>query len=259
MASHAFRKLLDRHVLLIGGSSGIGLAVAQGALASDANVTISSSSQARVDAAVSSLAARFPARRVRGVVTDLSRPSVEADLEALFQAAEAELGTVHHVVYTAADALSIGALDTVGVEQIHKLVHMRGVAQIMLAKVAARHLPRDNKSCIVYSGGSVASKPDPGWSMLAFAAGGLGALTRGLAVDLAPIRVNIVQAGYVDTGLWDSMGAEKRAALKTMIEGKMLTGKFAQPEDVAEAYLWLLKDSNVTGTTAATDSGYLIV
>ncbi|KAH8885626.1 NAD(P)-binding protein [Thozetella sp. PMI_491] len=259
MAPSTYRKLQDKHILAIGGSAGIGYAVAEAALASGANVTISSSSQAKVDTAVSALAADYPDRKIRGLVTDLSKPSVEADLDALFRAAQDAQGPIHHVVFTAADALTIGGLDTLSADKILQVLHMRGVVHLLLAKVAVRYLPQTSASSIVYTGGSVAQKPDKGWSILAFVGGGIASLVKGLAVDLAPVRVNAVQPGYVDTTLWAPMGAEAQANFKKAVEAKIPTGKFAQPEDVAEAFLWLLKDANVTGTIAASDGGQLLV
>ncbi|KAK1758554.1 NAD(P)-binding protein [Echria macrotheca] len=251
----AYRKLQDKHVLIIGGSSGIGLAVAEGCLASGANVTISSSSPARVAAAAAKLSSAFPDRTVRGAVADLSKPTVDADLDELFRS----VGDIDHVVYTAADALSLGGLDSVSVEGIHAAAHMRMVVPVLVGKMAARYLPKTNLSSLVLTSGSVAERPAKGWAVTSFFAGGLVALAKALAVDLAPVRVNVVRPGYVDTGLWAHMSAEEKKAWVEGVERQMLTGKFAAVEDVAEAYLWLLKDGNATGTVAGTDSGAMLV
>ncbi|KAK3694235.1 short chain dehydrogenase [Podospora appendiculata] len=258
MAYSPYRKLQDKHVLVIGGSSGIGAGVAEAALASGAHVTISSSSQTKIDATVIRLAAAYPDRAVRGFAVDLSKPSVEADVDSLFQAAQAAQGTINHVVYTAADSLALGGLDTVTVDGIHKASHMRMVAPILMAKVASRYLPASNLSSLTLTSGVVAEKPAPGWSVISYFAGGLKALARALAVDLAPVRVNVVQPGYVETGLWDPMTPEAKAGLLKSVEG-FPTGKIGKVEDVAEAYLWFLKDSNATGSVAGTDAGQLLV
>jgi NAD(P)-dependent dehydrogenase (short-subunit alcohol dehydrogenase family) len=253
-----FRKLQDKHILVIGGSSGIGLAVSEGALASGANVTISSSSQSKIDGVVSTLKSAYPDRRIAGIAADLGKAdSLEDDLDNLFKAAAAAHGTIQHVVFTAADSLSLGGLDTVTVDLMAKAAHMRMYVPIMLAKVAARYLPKERQSSLTITSGCVADKPTPGWAVVGFLAGGLVSLARALAVDLAPVRVNVVQCGYVDTPLWN-MDEEQKKATISAIEGKMLTAKFGQVEDVAEAYLWVLKDNNVTGTVAKTDGGFLL-
>ncbi|OIW30858.1 NAD(P)-binding protein [Coniochaeta ligniaria NRRL 30616] len=253
-----FRKLQDKHVLVIGGSSGIGLAVSEGALASGANVTISSSSQSKIDNAVSTFKPTYPDRKIVGIAADLGKPgTLEADLDNLFKTAVAANGTIHHVVYTAADSLSLGGLDTVTVDLMAKAAHMRMYVPVMLAKVAARHLPKERHSSLTITSGSVVDKPAPGWAVVAYLAGGLVALARALAVDLAPVRVNVVQPGFVDTPLWNMTEDAKKATIAA-VEGKVLTRKFGEAEDVAEAYLWVMKDNNVTGTVAKTDGGFLL-
>lgn len=253
-----FRKLQDKHVLVIGGSSGIGLAVSEGVLASGANITISSSSQAKVDGAVSKFKSSYSDRKIAGIAVDLGKAdSLEADIDNLFKSAVAANGTVNHVVYTAADHLALGGLDIVTVEVLAKASHMRMIVPIMLAKVAARYLPKDRHSSLILTSGCVVEKPTPGWAVIGFLAGGLVSVARALAVDLAPVRVNVVQPGYVETPLWNMDEDLKKATIAT-IEGKLLTGKFGNVEDVAEAYLWLLKDNNVTGTSAKTDAGFLL-
>lgn len=294
--NNPFRKLQDKHVLIIGGSSGIGLAVAEGSLAAGANVTISSSRQAKVDAAVASLAASYPDRSVRGIVKDLSlsnssssmsgdpdtdtdtETEIEIKLDSLFRQAITPSSSsssssssqnknknnenenpINHVVYTAADPLSLGDLASVTADAIHKAAHMRMVVPILVAKVAARYLaPSSRESSLTLTTGSVAERPAKGWSVVSFFGGGLAALTRALAVDLAPLRVNAVRAGVVDTGLWGDMDGKREGFLVAMAE-KTLTGRVGQVEDVAEAYVWLMKDGNATGTVAGTDGGSLLV
>ncbi len=197
---------------------------------------------------------------MRGVVADLSKVSVEADLRRPLQGGGSSAGYGDQP--RGADSVG-SALDRWS--RHHRLgrvppgyPHARSAADPD-GQGSGALPPKENTSSLVFTSGSVASKPDPGWAILAFVAGGMVSLAKGLAVDLAPVRVNVVQPGYVDTGLWAPMGDQKRAEFQKMIEGKMPTGKFAQPEDVAEAYLWLLKDANVTGTVAATDAGQLLV
>lgn len=85
-------------------------------------------------------------------------------------------------------------------------------------------------------------------------------MTRNLAFDLQPIRVNLVSPGAIKTELWDSMADEKaKQAMFEQVAKAAPTGRLGQPEDVAEAYLFLMKDANVTGTVVDSNSGALLV
>lgn len=87
-------------------------------------------------------------------------------------------------------------------------------------------------------------------------------MTRNLAFDLKPIRVNLVSPGAVETELWDQVteGDEKaKQAMFAQVAKSAPTGRLAQPEDVAEAYLFLMKDPSVTGTVVDSNSGALLV
>lgn len=96
--------------------------------------------------------------------------------------------------------------------------------------------------------------------MVAGFAAGLHGLTRNLALDLKPIRVNLVSPGVVETELWDST-FDQEAKKKQLgeIAGQLPTGRIAQPEDVAEAYLFLMKDPSVTGTVVDSNSGAFLI
>lgn len=253
-----YHKLQDKHVLVIGGSSGIGYAIAEASIESGAVVTISSSRQAKLDASVSSLQASYPGAKVTGIAADLGRTAVDHDFDSLFKAVTAISGQIHHVVYTAADSLALGPLEDTTTEGILKAAHMRLVAPIMLGKVAPRYLERTPQSSITITTGSTAERPDKGWAVITYFAAGLHGLTRALATDLAPLRVNCVAPGFVDTSLWDGMGEEAKRGLLAKISGEMPLGRVGKAEDVAEAYLWLMKDSNVTGTVASTNSGQFL-
>lgn len=84
-------------------------------------------------------------------------------------------------------------------------------------------------------------------------------MTRNLALELKPVRVNLVSPGAVDTELWSGMPSEVKARMFKQIAETTPTGRVGRPEDVAETYLWLMKDSNATGTVATSDSGAYLV
>lgn len=78
-------------------------------------------------------------------------------------------------------------------------------------------------------------------------------------MDLKPLRVNLISPGAVETELWDGLPEDKRKEMMKGFETKMATGKVGRPEDVAESYLYCMRDGNVTGSVVSTNGGHLIM
>lgn len=255
MPQQKYNKLAGKHVLIIGGSSGIGYAVAEASIESSASVTISSSSADRVKTAVEKLQSAYPSASVKGYACDLSKPSLEQDIEKLFE----QTGKVDHIVFTAGDALAMVPIADHTLETIKNAGQVRFYAPLLVAKVGVKYLSAGPESSITLTTGGVAERPMPNWTVVASYASGLHGMTRNLALDLKPVRVNLVSPGMVDTALWDGVPKESRDGMFKTVGAKMPTGQIGQPEDVAETYLWLMKDKNVTGVVASSDSGSKLV
>ncbi|KAK8016223.1 hypothetical protein PG993_014412 [Apiospora rasikravindrae] len=251
-----YNKLAGKHVLCIGGTKGLGRGTAEASIEAGARVTISGSSQHSADTAVNELRALYPSASITGFGCDLSRDTVEQDLEELFNQAG---GHVDHVVFTANDGLTISGLQDLTPEMIQKASHMRQVVPLILGKVVARRLPKTCEASLILSTGGIADNPRPGWALMAYVANGIVALTRNLAIDLAPVRVNAVEPGFVDTELWKDLSAQDKADMMRAIADKVPTGVAGRVEDVAEAYLYLMKDRNATGEIVKTRSGGQLV
>jgi NAD(P)-dependent dehydrogenase (short-subunit alcohol dehydrogenase family) len=84
-------------------------------------------------------------------------------------------------------------------------------------------------------------------------------MTRNLALDIKPIRVNLVSPGAVDTELWDQLSREEREKLFASMEKGTLTGRVGAVEDVVEQFLALIRDKNVTGSIVRSDGGHLLI
>ncbi|APA11056.1 hypothetical protein sscle_07g058260 [Sclerotinia sclerotiorum 1980 UF-70] len=250
-----YQKLAGKHVIIIGGSSGIGYAVAEASLESGASVTISSSSADRVAQAVQKLQRSFPEGKIAGYACDLSKSTLESDVERLFE----QTGKVDHIVFTAGQPITIVALKDTSLEDMYQMGQVRFFGQLMVAKVGSRYLNEGPKASITLTTGSTADKPAVGWSVFSSYAAGLHGMARALAVELAPVRVNVVSPGPVKTELWEGFGEELKTAIFEEMEKKLLTRHVALPEEIAESYLWLMKDSSVTGTVVRSDSGSLLV
>ncbi|KAM0207797.1 hypothetical protein ACHAQD_011882 [Fusarium lateritium] len=247
-----FRKLHGKHVLVIGGTSGIGRGVAIAAIHDGARVTIVGSSRATVDKAAGDIKSGIPSAQVNGISCDLNTYNLEDDLETLFD----KIGHVDHVVMTAANSLPRQVnIQDLSVEDIQP-ANKRLEVMLLLAKVSSRHLPLSRHASLTFTSGSVADQPHPGCSVLAYMAQGTLGLVRGLALDMKPVRVNVVEPGYVlDTGLWLSVPTEQVELMRNTLADKNPTGSAGLVEDVAEAYIYIMRDGNCTGEIIKSRSG----
>ncbi|KAL2426469.1 Short-chain dehydrogenase/reductase phqE [Exophiala dermatitidis] len=251
-------KLTGQRVLLVGGTGGVGISVAQALLEQGATIILSSSREAKVKDTCAALENDYPEAkdRVSGYACDLASSDVESNIEELFK----KVGNVDHIVYMAGDRLPMVPLEEVTLEKWQKCNQVRTIAAILVAKVGVRYMKKDRHSSIVITGGSISEKPIAGgWSMLALMGAGLNGLGRQLAFDLAPIRVNVVAPGVIETDLWQGMGEEGKKAFFAQHESTIPTGKVGQPVDLAEAYLYCLKDANATGVVIHSNSGTFLV
>ncbi|PNS18049.1 hypothetical protein CAC42_4008 [Sphaceloma murrayae] len=254
-------KLEGKRILVIGGSSGIGYGVAEASLEYGAHVAISSSSQSRIDTAVASLIESYPSAkpRISGYAYSMGdQASLEANIVSLLDKATAN-AKLDHVVWTAGDQLAIAPLAELSLDSVIQAGMVRYFGPLMLGKHAPKYLSPGPASSITLTTGAVSEKPIAGWTAPGGFATALHGLNRGLALDLKPIRVNLVSPGAVDTGLWDTMTPEEKEKMMKYFGEKSTTGRVGQVVDVAEAFLYAMKDGNVTGSLISTNSGSLLI
>ncbi|KAF1919457.1 hypothetical protein BDU57DRAFT_585615 [Ampelomyces quisqualis] len=250
-------KLSGSRLLIIGSSSGIGFAVAEACIEHGALVVIASCSHKRISSAIERIKSTYPSKAVNihGLTVDLSNPeALESELEHVLSKAVVVCVSsgdgkrkLNHIIYTAGDAL----------------------ATIPLPDMTSKTLPRPDKflnehlekcpdSSYTITTGSISEKPMPDWTVVAGYAAGLHAMVRNLALELKPIRVNGISSGVVNTELW-KMSEEERETMMTSMGENLATGRAGRPEDVAESYLAVLKDGNMTGSMVQTDGGALFM
>lgn len=237
--------LSGKHLIVLGGTAGLGLATAQAAAQAGALVTVVSSRPERVGQAL----AQLPAT-ARGRSADLSD---EAQIQALF----AEIGPFDYLVFTAGDALQLGAVAATELAQVRRAFELRYFGALAAVKHAAPHLAPGG--AIVLTSGIVSRRPGPGWAVGASICGAVEALTRALAVELAPIRVNAVVPGVVRTDLWGNLPEAERAALYEQTGARLPVGRVGEPADIAQTYLYLLRQEFGTGQTIVVDGGAVLV
>jgi NAD(P)-dependent dehydrogenase (short-subunit alcohol dehydrogenase family) len=107
--------------------------------------------------------------------------------------------------------------------------------------------------------GATTVRPALGWTVPSGVFGAIEALTRALAVELAPIRVNAVRPGLVRTDLWRDLPEADRTALFTSYAKVLPVGRTGEAEDIAQTYVHLLSRQYVTGTVATVDGGGVLV
>ncbi len=237
--------LEGKRIVVLGGSSGIGLAIAQAAADEGAKVVIASSNQARVNEALKSLPAD-----AEGHAADLGS---EAAIKALFD----RVGSFDHLAYTAADKLQLNRIAETDVTKARKFFELRYWGALAAVKYASPHIRPAGS--IVLPSGLAGLRPHPGWALGASVCGAMEGLTRALVVELAPIRVNVVAPGVVVSPLWDDMTKEAREALYRQMAEQLLVRHAGETEEVAQSYVYLMRQTFGTGIVLRVDGGGALV
>ncbi|HUZ12818.1 MAG TPA: SDR family oxidoreductase [Caulobacteraceae bacterium] len=239
--------LRGRKVVVIGGSSGIGLALAAAALADGAEVVVGSSGLGHVQAAVERLGAAASGHGVD--VRD------EADVARFFD----RVGDFDHLAFTAGDWGGRGARDLADTDlaRAAELFAVRFWGALAAVKHGVKAI-RPGGS-IVLTNGMIAHRPRQGTPISTAMAGAIEHLTRGLAVDLAPVRVNAVCPGMIRTDVWNSIPQESRESRFGEMTRRQPLARIGEPAEVAEAYLYLMRAGYTTGQVLLVDGGGSVV
>jgi NAD(P)-dependent dehydrogenase (short-subunit alcohol dehydrogenase family) len=112
---------------------------------------------------------------------------------------------------------------------------------------------------IGFTSGVAAYRPGPGGSMIAAVNGALEALARALALELAPVRVNVVSPGWVDTPIWDVLAGPAKAERLAEMGSRLPAGRVGKPAHIARAFVELMGNGFVTGTVLHVDGGHRLV
>ena len=236
--------LNDKRVVILGGTSGIGLAVARAAAAEGARLVVASSNPARVAQALATLP-----------------PGAEGRPLDLLDGAAAkrffgEIGPFDHLVYTAGETLTLARLDEIDVASARRFLELRYWGAFTAAKCGHRNIRAGGS--IVFTSGVAGARPRPGRSVVASVCSAMEGLTRSLAVELAPVRVNIVSPGVARTPLWRDMAEAARESLYASEAQRLPVGHVGDPAEIAEGYLYLMRQTYVTGQTLTVDGGGLL-
>jgi NAD(P)-dependent dehydrogenase (short-subunit alcohol dehydrogenase family) len=237
--------LQGKRVIILGGSSGLGLATAKAAGAEGASIVIVSGNQQRIDNALKELPGGST-----GFAVDLSR---EENIRAFFEQA----GSFDHLVYTAGENLTLHAISETDVDEARTFFNLRYWGAFTAVKYGAPHINAGGS--ISLTSGTASARPGAGWSIASSICGAMEGFVRAAAVELAPIRVNAVVPGVIKTNLWGSMNESDREGLFKSQADALLLKRVGEAEDIALAFLYLMKQQFGTGQSIIVDGGAVLI
>jgi NAD(P)-dependent dehydrogenase (short-subunit alcohol dehydrogenase family) len=235
--------IADQHVVVLGGTSGFGFATAKAAIAEGARVTIASRSAEKVHDALVRLG-----NGASGECVDVTNKPM---LERFF----AGLGPFDHLAVTVGDPLLNKPIMELTDDEARSAFEVRFWGQFNAVRAAYPHISK--RGSITLVSGLAGQRASPGRGIYAGVLGGIEGMVKSFAAELRPVRVNGVCAGAVDTELWHRLPEEERLAMFVRIGARLPVGRVGKPEDIAEAYLYLMKTGFSTGETIVVDGGAL--
>jgi NAD(P)-dependent dehydrogenase (short-subunit alcohol dehydrogenase family) len=235
--------LTGKNVVIIGGTAGIGLAAAQAAAAAGAKVWAAGRSEEHIESAKQVANGSFEVRQ--------ADTHDAASLEAIFK----EVGTVDHLVSAAVGGERTLKPFLEQTEDQFKAAYDKLWGYAKVVRVGAAYLAEDGAITLV--SGSPARKIRPAQSPLSCVGASVENLVRCLAVEMAPVRVNVVSPGTVDTAMFDWMGDEKQSKLAAMTASHLIK-RAGTSEEVAQGILFAMQNGFVTGTTIDVDGGRIL-
>jgi NAD(P)-dependent dehydrogenase (short-subunit alcohol dehydrogenase family) len=231
--------LAGKKVVVVGGSSGIGLATAELARSEGAEVIIASHNPERLNAAAAKL----------GVTAIAADVTSDDSIASLFK----KCGPVDHVVLTAAQ-LRTGPFKTVAMDDVRATME----SKFWGAWRVARSADISAGGSLTLVSGFLSVRPRPNSAIVGAANGALESLARSLALELAPVRVNAVSPGIIDTPIRAAMPEAARKDMLAKTAAVLPVGRVGTGEDIARQILAFMTIGFATGSIVYLDGGALI-
>lgn len=240
-----YHDLKNQTIIITGITGGIALATAQLALKYDANLIVTARSQDKLDKALSQLSGA-----VSGYILDVSD---ETSVKNFFN----QVGSFDHLVTPAATS-SFSPISDLDIESTQMLINSKQWGQLFCVKYASQHIKKTGS--ITLFSGTVTQKVLPGATAFAAAGAATEASARIWALELAPIRVNTIVPGIIDTPIWEQLlgeaGAEEHLQNFT---SALPVGRTGTSDDIAKTVLYLIDNGFVTGSSLVIDGGHRLI
>lgn len=237
-----------RRILIAGGSSGMGFALARRLKGAGDHVAIVGRDFSRLQRARDDLGASPLLTTYTADITS------EAEVQALFANDE----RFDHIVCTAADFTgAYELLPALDLDAARRAIDSKVIGPILLAKYGSPKLGVGGS--LTFTSGIAAYRPMARGTVVATINAALEGLVRALAVELAPIRVNAVSPGWVDTPIWQAVAGERKAQVLAGMAERLPVGRVGQPEDIADAVAFLIGNGFTTGTVLHVEGGQRLV
>jgi NAD(P)-dependent dehydrogenase (short-subunit alcohol dehydrogenase family) len=230
-----------QHAIIMGGSSGIGLATAQQLMDRGFEVTITGRNREKLDAAQ---------RVLRG---DVAAIAVDAANDARVREMFAGIGSFDHLVLAFGSGKGVGPFATVDLGEVRRGFEEKVFPHFACAQAATASLRASGS--ITFVSAISAQAAMTGTAGIGAANAAVAALVPILAAELKPLRVNGVSPGVIDTPWWDFLTDEEKAPVFAGFAARTPVGRVGKPDDVAQAISFLISDSFVSGHTIICDGG----
>ena len=231
-------------MLIIGGTSGIGRGAAEAAAAAGARVSIAGRDEAKAQRVAQDIGPNVVGHAVDAAQT--------ASVEALVNRHQ----RVDHLFFTAANG-PLGPFAEQSLEEAKHYLDGHFWGSYVAARAVLPLMPPEGS--ITFLSGGYTLRPQPGRTMIGVAQAAIEGLMRTLAVELAPIRVNVLAPGLIETPLWDGMDAQLRRDFFAAEAQHLPARRIGQPFDVGEAFIYLATQGYTTGTVLSLNGGWALV
>ncbi len=238
------KNLKDKKIIVVGGSSGMGLATAKMAFEAGANVTLTSRKLDKATSVAGSIDST-----VKGMVLDVDNEQAVNEFFSSFT-------TVDHI-YIAAGSTKLGSVTEGSLEENMLGFNTRLYGNLRVVRAVANKI--NPKGSIVFTGGVSTDRPISGAWVSGLGTASAEQLARVLVMELPHIRFNAVSPGYTDTPMWDAIMGENKAAILASVAEKLPVKKIATSEEIASAVLFLMSNESVTGEVIHIDGGQRLI